>query len=377
MLEQYLSQLSQASVFYSLSGLAVAGGFALLGYIGLPAHLDRWRKAYWVSVIFLASILMTNVIGGLAAFQSSLAGMVNDFDAVAKVSPVVEGFEEHFHDAHEPLRSWAGTAMATERDEFADGYVDIRVDQAPEQIANAYSSAKAAQDATGVRQYIIASNVGSTNLYFSKTQGASLYKKANVDRLKEGIPIVRFYVFANEQKGYIFLSDNKVAPDFPHFVDDVIELAKTTKAVYSVAINISGSDISPGDARDLLLIGKSFLAETHLNDDWFPEYARATEENKKTSGHPNIDHARDDLAKLAALVGDGNTCVMVHAYSAPHQTPLTCTIIEMPDEEIGDNFAHWQNKQIQTRGHRTIAQCIYSGVLRDAGIMTGPEPCEQ
>src|SRR5229473_7713505 len=128
MLDYLLRQSNQAFPI-ALLGLAVSAAFALLGFIGLPANLERSRKLYWVIVIFLASTLMTTVIANLASFQVSLTAITKKFDTVAAIAPVVEKFEAHFHGANEPLKEWADAALLSEEGEFTDGYVDLRVDQ--------------------------------------------------------------------------------------------------------------------------------------------------------------------------------------------------------------------------------------------------------
>ncbi len=185
---ELIAKLTTINPFNPLLGLVVAAGFALLGYIGLPPGLSTARRFYWVVVIFLASTLMQAITASLASFQVSVRDIENNFETVAKIAPVVEEFEKHFHDAGEPLRGWSKAALTSETSEFDDGYVDLRVDQAPTEIAKAYPSAQEKQENTGRRQYIFATNVGSTNLYFGSTQSAKLYLKANRRRVQPGNP---------------------------------------------------------------------------------------------------------------------------------------------------------------------------------------------
>ena len=340
-MESLLSYLSPLE--WILASVVVGVLFFVFGLIGLPfdEHKERGRRVFWTCVMALAELVLgflVSVVASINANLDSLQRQVNaqqqDLRAALAFGPVLTEYETHFTNITDPLAKWANTLKDYLDRQFRNGLIPITKEDAPRLLAESYVDAK---------KFAVAVNVGSTSFYFGHNAAARVYVQENKRAMARGIPVIRFYIYKSEIA--IMQSDNKPAPDFVHFVNDVKHnVAPKTGAVYSGIIDISDDPLH-APPRDLLFIDGRFLAETEIaTDDWIPLRAHATVESQNISDIPNY------INELVARVEVGNVYELSNADLQARYEPLF------------RRYSGW----IVPRGE-ILSDCIYQDVLKQVG----------
>lgn len=336
-------------------------GFVLALIVAFGPDLIRdakpLQKRFWGAVLFLFA---TFAAAGAQAI-SRIDDLSQSYDRLSRLVPLAQEYEKLHRNSRNVLLQWSTAELNIEEKELDLGWVDLRTDEAQSQIAKLYFRAI---DERAGKPYIIAVNVGSTNFYFGKTPPAEQYRKANKAAFKNGVPVVRYYLF--DHTHHILLSNGKnVATTFDDYVKDVVPVAGDTDAVFSVALDITNWS-KKNSARDFLWVGLAdgaVIAETQLGDDWLPDYARATENEVQ------LNSGRSYLADIASQVSEDCEVASKISSLSLEQRGKTCVVIPKPDTELSKRgIASKYETGMPEHGSLATAWCIYEDVLDLANV---------
>jgi hypothetical protein len=298
---------------------------------------DRKVKRFWSWILFILSVVLGYSINAAVTtgnkvekLTGELTMHVQESESESTIHKTVHDYEGIMMQANGTLRTWGKDSLRGLEDSLGQGYIPITREAAPIEIAQAYTDAGSS---------IIASNVGSIDFYFDN----DAYKRANQGARDRHVPVVRFFLFSDRTDREIKLtkdcSDRGLnSRKIADFSTCVSEVSKALGTLCSIVINYDQTHAIVGDAKDVLIIDGSFVAQTQLDkEDWHLIEAQATEDPDQ------VRVARNYFSTLRGVTG--NACVEGG----------------MDAREIANYFP--QYKGLKPKPNQTLAQAAFDDML--------------
>lgn len=238
---------------------------------------DVAQKHFWAAMLFIFSAVLGLSVNGSFEMNRKMKDLTERVDKHSKeteseagIHEVAHLYEETIGNASDTLKKWGLESQKSLENDLKAGYIPINREDAPTTIAEVYQ---------GARKSIIASNVGSIDYYFN----VPAYVQQNQAARDNHVPVVRFFIYSNASHRGVKLTqkctDEGMRPDrIEDFTKCVNELTPQLGSLCSVIVNFDTAYTRISDAKDLLLMDDSFVAETELfSENWAPRRARATE----------------------------------------------------------------------------------------------------
>jgi hypothetical protein len=313
--------------------IALAVGLVAAG-VSHATLKDDEHPIFWGLLLFLFSATQAWLIARtLEAPESVIVPIQSHFDERFKYLAEASKITEYaLASAHEQpfLEKWTEEAVEHLDDDLSKGLVPIPWNVAPEEIGRLYEMAWQDNSAT---PSIVATNVGSTDLYFSDHNYESFNKEAS----QHHVPVVRFFLYRKGWHVKLSGGQNIVIDDKNEqsFIKEVNRLNSSFESLCSVWVDLA--DVRVSQDRDLLLVNNEILAETKLLADLTPIEAVATAKEER------LDEARDYFKLLMGHVTDSN---------------MVCT-----NDDVTTRFPLYK-KQIGSRSNAEAARVVYRAVMR-------------
>src|SRR5579864_6923807 len=147
-------------------GRAVVGGIAILLFIAteifFPVKEDdpvaKKGKHFWAILIFIFSVVLGLPIELSVEIQNTLNDHSSRSFTVGRFQDLDAAYDKNFGGNVQPvLNGWANTTLSYLQDSWNRGMMPLPQEKAADEIAKVYKDARAS---------IVATNVGSTKLYF-------------------------------------------------------------------------------------------------------------------------------------------------------------------------------------------------------------------
>jgi hypothetical protein len=305
---------------------------------------DTQQKRFWALILFILSFVLGLSVNGTFDTSSKMDQLNQDYKQLTdfarnlgKTHEVTRAFEEINENPRtsRAIRKWILDAQQALIRDLNSGYIPIPREDAPQTIGTVYDEAKTS---------IVASNVGGLAYYFDY----QLYGQKNRAVRDRHVPVIRFFLYSNLASRGIKLTKTceakKLQPT--KFVDFkiCIEILNTDLgSLCSVVLDFDTDSTAVGDeARDLLLMDNSFVAETELfNETWTPKRAKATESAVKAG---EVDKVQNYFRKLWGVHG-------------------ACTA-RMNDNDVELNFPQFKNlKRTESEKKESLADVIAQRVI--------------
>ncbi len=272
-----------------LVSICLAVATELIPFADAQDETSKRQKHFWAFILFVLSMVVGFPIENAYTMETKIneleeivKGHAHDSVARGKFEGLDTLYHHNFDGVDPALTEWANELLGYLDERWSHGIMPLPREQAATQLAKIYPHA---------RESIIATNVGSTDFYFS----SRTYSLNNQRTGDHGIPIVRFYLYSNNGERIIKIRRGKGKPTFAEFCKEVGELNTYLHSMYSVGVNVD--KFSMDTNRDLLLMDNKLLAETLETDSWQPIRAEASQNPIQLTG------ARQYFSELWGRVG--------------------------------------------------------------------------
>jgi hypothetical protein len=227
------------------------------------------QKHFWAAILFVFGAVFGLLIEGSLASQTELRSVKEEIanherhmTELGQFHELHDLFDSGFANSQPALKGWANDSLAYLRRSWQQGWMPLPKEETPARIAQIYDEAL---------RTIVATNVGSTDFYFTEGNYVSANKRAR-DR---SIAVVRFYLYSDNNKDWIVMHDGKHPASIDDFYNEVKYLHSQMHSLYSVLIDVN--KVKLADYWDLLIMDNKFVAKTELSPKWQAVRGLATE----------------------------------------------------------------------------------------------------
>jgi len=301
-------------------------------------EFGRKQKHFWSICITLTTLVVGFMVKNTTQIHIELHSVEAKLhERIAKVGAVFENlgddemekhfqeiyseYHKHFQHGSDLLHTWALGAVKQLKNDMHEGKITFPRESAAQAISYVYPEAS---------KSIIASNVGGTGFYLTNIG----YVTMNQRVLRDGIPLVRFYIWGKGKEIVTSESKDPHAPTKDAFFKEVKKLHEKLGTLYSVLIDIG--KMRGVEAKDMLLVDNKFLAETELDESWLAISVSGTERPE------SVNDAKDYFRKLA-----GSRDVKY--------------VVGVDDEKIKVFFPKWHNTK--DKAGETLAERMFNDIM--------------
>ena len=294
--------------------LIVAASIFIVGEFFIPVHPEapnrKIQKHFWATTLSIIGLVLALLFSFITETDRKLekigldverlSGPVNAMAAQGQNGPIWDifvGTEKILRDedATGMLSTWVNDTVRHLREDVSRGFIPIDDDQLKIDLPRLLDDSKEFAMSVGALPSIVATNVGSTNVYFEPW-----YLNAHTRASSRGVPIIRFFLYDADKKIQLRGSDTRAPVAFEDYTKEVREIHDKAQTLFSAVVVVSSCPQIADPPKDYLLLNDDLLLESEVGTDWDIGHVTAT------GSVENINLAHEFFEQLLNCLAEGN-----------------------------------------------------------------------